>query len=515
MRIYLFSLSFILTLYINTTNASMVEEQVIRVASPTLGPVLGLQPENKLRFWWRGPVIAKDNNASYYGVLSLKRVGDQNPLVKSILMETYFDQDDSKPIQDLISYTDIALDPGEYEYSCGYYPANAHGQTAALLSWENIESYRFKFQPENHNVAVGFGSCRYFIKLSCLHLFLTSSDHIFEGMNQAQLADKRIDSFFALGDFIYADSLRCLNSAHSYNDFKRLYELAMSTPHFRQTLATIPFSLMGDDHEIRNNFDQAFIDTQPEVYRAAIQAYGTYQYMMNPPFQKELALPFGGYEISVRGIPAFVLDTRFQRTESPSRIISDAAMHQFICWMSSKVAQVYKLVFTPVTLAPAFASNQADNADIWYGHLDQLLQILGHIDNNQISGMIFCAGDRHTSDYVQFTTPKTKTIVTSITSSPLYWPLGLGSYGRHDLQTEAGITEFVPGYSYVLHSQVYTGNNYGRIEFLGDNELLVEFLDANGNCLNKDDPVGTVLNLKYANESLDKERFTLLSSEDE
>lgn len=486
-------LKFILTLisiiFIQSTTASeqtsLFDEYV--VLAPTVGPVLGRPSDNQRRFWLRGPILnEKSTDTKYYGVISIKKSDQPNWSKEELFpLNIFFDDDNSKTVKDYVGLIDKTLAPGKYEYRCGYFGANKELSLLTKFRW-SAPTYTFNVRdPKTTNASLAFGSCRYFARFWCFYPWLYASDKIFEHI--AQLKDDT-DAFAVIGDYIYGDFYNRFFQSRSYPDFLDLYEKGMNTPYFKQVIATIPCFNVLDDHEVSNNFGVNYPETNPDIYRAGMKAYMTYQHMVTPGFKFSPEINHEGYQMMIGDVPAFMMNTRSNRSISPPQIIPSTEMNGVKNWLLQNYTKPYKVLFSSVPMFPDYTNNPGQSEDKWTAYMDQTMELLNFINDREIHGVIICTGDIHKSLYTQIASPK-GVVITSVIASPFFSPWGHDDGPGSQMQSEnPDVTEFVEGYKYISSSLVYHTDAYARLEFEPSNLLRIKLFDTAGNWINEHDP---------------------------
>lgn len=197
-------------------------------------------------------------------------------------------------------------------------------------------------------------------------------------------AAERLDFFCLLGDTVYADGSVTLD------DYRAYWRAAMSQQGMRDLVGST--SLLGtwDDHETTDN--SAWPEVTPEQHAAAQAAM-------------EESLPFrvGGtgdagpaWWRSTRWgdtLEVFILDCRTERIDG--RYISVAQMEWLKAALSASPCR-FKIVLNsvPITDMSGMVGAAGDD-DRWQGYPSQRGEILGHIVDNGIRGVLWIAGDVH------------------------------------------------------------------------------------------------------------------------
>jgi alkaline phosphatase D len=213
----------------------------------------------------------------------------------------------------------------------------------------------------------------------------TSKNHIdFPSLNN--LARRfEMDFFVWLGDTIYADE------AETVEEYRSFYEYNINTDGFQAIMGSTPGVFSWDDHEVANNWSLESI--APDRLDAAATAFFenlAIEQLPEAPTRLWRSFTFG------QTAEVFVLDCRGEREPSQDRYISTEQMS----WLKRSLAEsqaVWKLILNsvPITEMPAVYQFPDMLADRWEGFPDQRDELLDHITDNGLSGVLFIAGDLH------------------------------------------------------------------------------------------------------------------------
>lgn len=194
-----------------------------------------------------------------------------------------------------------------------------------------------------------------------------------------------LDAFLLLGDTSYNDNVYTLQGIRdrwAINLAKRGYLALRSST---SVIATI------DDHEIVDDFDPENIE--PERFNAAMQAFFDHLPVTrneSAPQRVWRKLSFG------QTVDVFVLDCRTER--KPSSAYSDSPQYisrEQMDWLKdglSSSTAAFKLIINSV---PITSFPQVLTADRWQGYPKQREEILAHIENQRMPGVLWLAGDFH------------------------------------------------------------------------------------------------------------------------
>ena len=199
--------------------------------------------------------------------------------------------------------------------------------------------------------------------------------------NLSHLADRPLDAMLYLGDFVYCDGSVTLQ------DYRDHYRYSLGVPglfdinHATSAVAT------WDDHEVDDNWSWE-APSIPERFEYALQAFRE-----SVP-QREGSAGQIWRKVSWGAVAdIFVLDCRSERIDD--RYISVEQMDWLKQGLSDSTA-TFKLIINSVPIIDFqdwIASIQVE--DRWQGHPDEREEILSHIEDNGISGVLWLSGDMH------------------------------------------------------------------------------------------------------------------------
>jgi len=271
------------------------------------------------------------------------------------------------------------------------------------------------------------GSCRYLLKTFLGDFFDDRGDKTFRSILQQIEKGTEIHQLIMMGDQIYADDLNFFNPDKTVDQFYGRYRDAFSQQHIRSLMDRVPTYMTLDDHEIEDNWpSKADEKDWKTVFPVAIHAYQTYQFSHSP------AIPVQGnrlvgtpnhlwYTYTDGCCDVFVTDSRTERYLRPdgaSEMISTEQMKALKGWLNDGSGRV-KIIVTSVPFVPDPASDES--TDKWSGFQHQRIELLEHIEKNQIQRVMFFSGDVHASMSVELISPSNLKIV-SVISSPFFWP---------------------------------------------------------------------------------------------
>jgi alkaline phosphatase D len=200
--------------------------------------------------------------------------------------------------------------------------------------------------------------------------------------NLSVAAAERLDVFLLLGDTIYNDQ-----DPDRY-DLDGKWSTALSTEGLRALTSSTSVVATWDDHEVENNwsYDTAGME---ETAAAALAA-----------FRRGLPQTVGPGGTGVwrklswgRTLDLFVLDCRGERRDG--NYISVAQMDWLKAGLTASAAR-FKIILNSVPITDyAVLLGNAQSQDRWSGYPAQRDEVLGHIRDGGITGVLWVSGDVH------------------------------------------------------------------------------------------------------------------------
>ncbi len=262
------------------------------------------------------------------------------------------------------------LTPGE-RYRYAFFEVDVAG---ALLARSAIGRFRAAFAPGTKAPLV-LGAC------SCTAQGRTPRPLLHAG----QRAD--LDLFLLLGDTSYNDG------ATTLAEYRTRWAANLGSPEYRALRAGTSVLATWDDHEVTNDFNPETID--PQKLATARQAY-----FETLPLRRDVAAPDRLWKSVKWGDTAefFVLDSRGERRPStrfngqPHQYLSPAQMSWLKAGLKASTA-VFKVLLNSVPITNFGFSTF--NPDGWQFYSQQRTEILGWIEDEAITGVLWVAGDHH------------------------------------------------------------------------------------------------------------------------
>ncbi len=193
-----------------------------------------------------------------------------------------------------------------------------------------------------------------------------------------------LDAFLLLGDTTYNDG------AVSVEDHRAKWAENFRTGAYRNLRASTSIVATWDDHEVRNNFNGEESGV-PE---------GRQAFFENLPMRRDSTDPDRMWKSLRWGDTAelFVLDCRGERRPSTRGDTDEYISPTQMGWLKAGLMAspcVFKIILNSVPIAcfPNVFDFAAD--DRWEGYPRQREEILRHIDDNGITGVMWVAGDFH------------------------------------------------------------------------------------------------------------------------
>ncbi len=190
-----------------------------------------------------------------------------------------------------------------------------------------------------------------------------------------------LDVFLFLGDTVYADD------AQDLDGYRRFWTNALGTAGLQDVTASTSTLATWDDHEVANNWPRD--GATEEKIAAGLQA-----------FQEGFPARAGGGRMGIwrtvswgDAIDFFVLDSRGERLEG--RYLSP----EQTAWLKEGLVASrarFKVILNsvPITDLSNFFGT-AEASDRWQGFPEERADLLAHIVENDVRGVLFVAGDLH------------------------------------------------------------------------------------------------------------------------
>lgn len=256
-------------------------------------------------------------------------------------------------------------------YRYAFFEESAAGE---LVSRSGIGRFRAAFAPGTR-APLTFAAC------SCTKQGRTPSPVLRAGERDD------LDLFLMLGDSSYNDDVDTLQA------YRTQWAANLGGPEYRTLRASTSVLATWDDHEVTNDFN-------PETISSARLANARQTYFESNPLRRDAADPDRLWKSVRWGDTAefFVLDSRSERRPStrfngqPQTYLSRAQMD----WLKGALAAspaVFKIILNSVPITDFGFS--VFTGDSWLSYRDQRNEILGHVEDQNIQGVVWLSGDHH------------------------------------------------------------------------------------------------------------------------
>lgn len=197
-----------------------------------------------------------------------------------------------------------------------------------------------------------------------------------------------LELFAFLGDSTYNDGARSLA------EYRAEWISNVERPEYRALRASTSALCTWDDHEFDNDFDPETLD--PAQRAAAVQAFFEHQ-----PVRRDAASPDRVWKRLRWGatLELFVLDCRNERRPSTRTTpTAEYLSREQMAWLKTGLVEssaVFKLILNSVPITDFPGLFDVQQQDRWEGYAAQRTEILSHIDDQGIRGVLWVAGDFH------------------------------------------------------------------------------------------------------------------------
>ncbi len=215
----------------------------------------------------------------------------------------------------------------------------------------------------------------------------TSNARVADTLARAGQRDD-LDVFLYLGDTAYNDG------AESLGEYRDSWEESLARPGYRAIRAAAGALATWDDHEFDN-------DWNPETFDPAQRASAIQTFFEHQPLRRDAAAPERVWKSVRWGRTAeiFVLDCRAERRPSTrSTAAAEYVSRAQMDWLKTALTAsdaVFKIIMNSVPIADFPGAFDFAQNDRWEGYAAQRTEILRHIDDNAIGGVLWVAGDFH------------------------------------------------------------------------------------------------------------------------
>lgn len=396
----------------------------------TVGPIVGATSHDSVRLWGRGELELFHGRPRWcYGVAQLRKPRGRKFLLRKILkLPAHFD------MSGVAVFT--GLQPNTtYDYQFAYFFSEVEVERDMFsgMTWDAIDIHRFTTASNDANATRNLvvGSCRYLLCLFGGNVFDERGDKTFRSISQ-QIQQRKergeaTHQVLMMGDQIYADGLRSLQTAVGVDQFFTRYRAAFSQPYIRRLMSGIPCYMMLDDHEVEDDWPQKANDEDWQFkFPSAIHAYLCYQASHGPLFELSGEDRITGtphhywYSYQDGCCDFFFSDTRTERDydQEARKIMSETQLEALMGWLAQDNGRV-KVIISTVPFFPDIKNNQKH----WGGFPEQRAILLDWIIENNIRRVVFLSGDIHLSMSAEMVSERNPQIkIISVISSAFFWP---------------------------------------------------------------------------------------------
>ena len=219
-----------------------------------------------------------------------------------------------------------------------------------------------------------------------------SNDPRFESTIFERMAGSRADFLVSLGDWPYTDiPLRNTRIA----EYRAAHRAARLSGAVTPLLQSMPIYAIYDDHEIRDNWDQAFQTEDPERFRAGLEVWDEF-FPLRSKVKVRDSLDRRRYRTIQRGrhLEIFMLDTRRYRSpyrdpDGPQKTMLGAEQRAWLERELQRSRASFKVIVTSVPLG--FGTT----GDHWSAYAQERDALLAFIRDRKIRGVVFVTADQH------------------------------------------------------------------------------------------------------------------------
>lgn len=271
----------------------------------------------------------------------------------------------------------------------------------------------------------------------------------------SEAAEEKFDFFIMGGDTVYVDQ-------YANDAIRGVWEGAMRTPGLKDLTASTSLLATWDDHEVDNNWswNAAGITERVQVGLGE--------------FRRHLPVGPGGGEIGIwrklswgDAADVFVLDARGERRNG--NYLSPEQLTWLKDGLSASTAR-FKIVVNPVPITDlADVVGELQQEDRWQGYPVQRGELLQHIADEEVAGVLFISGDFHIGALGKVDAPGGPAEdVWEVLAGPGGSPINPVVNFGVEFDAER-FPIIVPGHNYVLFEADPESG-----------EILVQFIDDNG-----------------------------------
>jgi alkaline phosphatase D len=211
------------------------------------------------------------------------------------------------------------------------------------------------------------------------------------------LASHQLNALLMLGDNVYIDYPEN-TPIQQYCYYQR-----QSEPEWRHLTSRTPVYAIWDDHDFGDNDEYGGPEIDNPSWKIPVYKTFTNQWA-NASYGGGISQPGVWFSFVLGEVEFFMLDCRYYREPS---FVGDTLSNPSMLgpvqkkWLldglaSSKAA--FKVIVSAVPWADGAKHDMEGKFDTWKGYASERQEIFNHLTNNEISGVLLLAGDRHRSD---------------------------------------------------------------------------------------------------------------------
>ena len=305
------------------------------------------------------------------------------------------------------------------------------------------------------------------------------------------------DALLMLGDQIYADATGGLfDTSSPIEKYCGRYQALFASPRFRRLAASIPVYMLQDDHEFTNNWCQEDMFQGPAgdaQYRTALGMMHACQLAHSPYGARAVAPPFD-YQMRIRGIAVYMMDTITMRHVPPGNIVEQAQLDSLEKWLAGLSPGEPKLICTGAVIAPGYtraldAAGRLDPARCgdyasWQGYAVQRKQLFDLIRLRGGGNVLLVSGDYHCAAQATIH-HQGKLVAQAVVVPPLYAPMRYVNDSVHylaelerfgDYEIDCPPAQRVTGSGHAQIRLTQTGGDGATASWRIDTQLITELV---------------------------------------
>ncbi|MGC6456264.1 MAG: alkaline phosphatase D family protein [Coraliomargaritaceae bacterium] len=247
------------------------------------------------------------------------------------------------------------------------------------------------------------------------------------------------EALFLLGDNVYID-----DPAHTLTQ-QYCYYRRHSQPEWKQLIAQTSIYTIYDDHDFGWNDCIPGPDIEAPAWKRRVWEVFTENWN-NPSYGGGPEQPGCWYDFYIADVHFIFLDCRYYRDLEGASMLGAVQKAWFLEQLASSKG-TFKIIASSVPWSPGV---KPGSTDTWDGYADEREEIFSFIEENNISGVVLMAADRHRSDFRKIPRPEGYDLFELLSAR-------LTNVHTHDLIKEAKGSEFIMGYNETC--------SFGLVEF--------------------------------------------------